>query len=110
MSVPERVIPGRTVRRDAVSRGWWRWALAGVLAAGGATRAEVVVANYGGDYVTSNTPFTSTVQTQTGQSFGGFSGNHDSRSIVPYSDTTPQISLAGTSGTFYGGYESVNYG
>jgi hypothetical protein len=83
-------------------------ALLAVLAVSPA-RAQVVVVNYGGNYVASNQTFSPTVLTQTGE-FLGADGGHDSRSIVHFSSTTPQISVTGTSGTFYGGYESVNYG
>ena len=112
MSIPASVTPGRTGRCNLVPRarlGRWALALAGVLAAGGASRAQVVAVNYGGDYGASNQTFTATPQNQTGEFFGASAG-HDSRVIVHFSTSTPLINLAGTSGKYYGGYESVNFG
>jgi hypothetical protein len=68
--------------------------------------ADTTVVNFTGDYGSSNKPFTSTVLNQTGN-FGG--GSNDTRSVAPFSDTTPQVIAGGLSGTIYGGYESVNY-
>lgn len=83
--------------------------LAAVFLAVAPAAAQVVVVNFGGDYGAANQPFQPAVQTQTGN-FGGFDGSHDARAVVPFSTTAPQVSAAGTSGKFYGGYESVNYG
>jgi PEP-CTERM motif len=84
-------------------------ALFAAIVAVSPARGQVVVVNFGGDYGAANQPFQPATQSDVG-SFGGFDGTHDARTFVPFSTTPPQVNLAGTSGKFYGGYETINYG
>ena len=75
MSIPALVTPGRTGGRIPARRGAWKcWALAALIVPAAVTRApaQVMVVNFGGDYVASNQTFGPAVQTS--QAGGGRHG------------------------------------